>query len=124
MANTTTLVTVNFGGALVGVGSVEAELARPRIDKTPLGQDYSEEELGASGVVGSMDLYFDKSDHAALVNSIKNNSAPATMTITWNTAETWTGPCRIFSARVTASVNDLVRSTVAFSSSGSWLSGV
>lgn len=125
MANPTRLVTVTFAAAgITAVGSVRARLERDSIDGTVLGESFSRVDLGVLSCSGSMELMFDKSDHAALVNAVKNASAAQTLVITWNTGETWTGPARILSCEAGAQVRDMVRATVEFVSDGDWSAGV
>lgn len=121
MANATTLSTVSFGGSLVGVGAVRAAIARAIIGATGIGIDAETNAYGVFRVTGSIDLFFDKADHNAILAQIRDATAPAAMTITWVTGKTWSGNARFSDCDVRAEgEDDLVRATASFRGNGAW----
>ena len=79
--------------------------------------------MAVARVSGSIEVLYDKSDHATMVDQCETASAALTSTITWNTnpsPETWTGSCHITEVNATASVDDLVKATISFVGTGTW----
>lgn len=124
MANSTVLATVVYDAVTMAARSVQASIARPALDATPIGQSYTTMLHGVMSATFTLDVYFDKSDNAKLVDNLKNAESAKTLTITWNTAETWTGSALCTQCDVTADLNDLVRATITLVGTGTWVSGV
>lgn len=125
MANKTHLTTVTFNAVgVTAVGDVRCRASREASIRKPLGQDFSNAELGPMEVSGSMRLYFDKSDHSALASHLKNRTAAQTLVVTWNTGATWTGPAKITEFETVGEEDSYVVATVGFVADGSWLGGI
>lgn len=120
MANSSLVTACNIGGAVLFVQSANVTLSRTALPTTALGDSWESNVHGVARVSGSVEVLYDKSDHAAMVDQCENASAALSATITWNTAETWAGSCHITEVNATASVDDLVKATISFVGTGTW----
>lgn len=121
MANSSVVTGVNIGGAVLFVQSANVTLSRTALPTTALGDSWESNVHGVARVSGSIEVLYDKSDHATLVDQCETASAALSATITWNTGpETWTGSCHITEVNATASVDDLVKATISFVGTGTW----
>ena len=120
MANSSIVTACNIGGAVLFVQSANVTLSRTALPTTALGDSWESNVHGVARVSGSVEVLYDKSDHATMVDQCENASAALSATITWNTAETWTGSCHITEVNATASVDDLVKATISFVGTGTW----
>lgn len=121
MANSTQLTTVTFNSVLTVLAtSVNCTLSRNTIEIAGLGSSFVDNVFGTARVSGSIEVLFDKSDHAAFTANTSGAAAAAAMTILWNTGETWSGNAIINEVSVTAGLDDVVKATVSFTGTGTW----
>jgi hypothetical protein len=123
MANSTALsvVGVNIGGAVPFVTSANVSVTRTTLPTTALGDSWETNKYGVARVSGSLEVIYDKSDHATLVDQMENASASVAATVTWNTGpETWTGNVLVTEVNTIAAVDDLVKATISFVGDGTW----
>lgn len=122
MANSSQLSTVTFNSALTVLAtSINCTVSRNTIEIAGLGTDFVSNVFGTARVSGTIDILFDKSDHAALMANLSGAAAAATLTIVWNSGpETWTGNAIINDFSVTASLDEIVKATVSFTGTGAW----
>ena len=120
MANSSLLTACNIGGTVLFVQSASVTLSRTTLPTTALGDSWETNVHGVARVSGSVEVLYDKSDHATMVDQCENASAALSATITWNTGETWSGSCHISEVNATASVDDLVKATISFVGTGTW----
>lgn len=120
MANSSIVTACSIGGTVLFVQSANVTLSRTALPTTALGDSWESNVHGVARVSGSVEVLYDKSDHATMVDQCETASAALSATITWNTAETWTGSCHITEVNATASVDDLVKATISFVGTGTW----
>lgn len=120
MANSSVLTACNIGGVVLFVQSANVTVSRTTLPTTGLGDSWETNVFGVARVSGSVEVLYDKSDHAAMVDQMETASAALSATLTWNTAESWTGSCHISEVNASASVDDLVKATISFVGTGQW----
>jgi len=120
MANSSAVTGVTIGTAVPFVQSASVTVARTTLPTTALGDTWESNVYGVARVSGTLEVMYDKSDHATLVDQLENATAAVTGTITWNTGETWTGSLLVNDAAATASTDDLVKATISFVGTGTW----
>ena len=121
MANSSALSTVTFNSNIIGtVQSAQATSSRATIEVTEIGDGNAKFIYGVITSTASLEVFFDKSDFAALVNQMGGATAAMTLTLTWNTtpAETWTGSALVNSVNVTAAAGDVVKATIELQFTG------
>ena len=120
MANTSQLSSVNFGGLVAFVTSANVTVQRNSVEIAGLGTSWVETQYGTARVSGTIEVLFDKTDHAAFMTQIAGANAAATMTMTWTTAESWSGSALITEVSPSASVDDVVKASISFVGTGVW----
>jgi len=121
MANSSQLTTVTFNSAVTVLAtSVNCTVSRNTIEVAGLGTDFVSNLLGTARVSGTIEILYDQTDHATLMANLSGAMASATMTILWNTAQTWSGNAYINDFSVTASLDEIVKATVSFVGDGAW----
>ena len=121
MANSSQLTTVTFNSAVTVLAtSVNCTVSRNTIEVAGLGTDFVSNLLGTARVSGTIEILYDQTDHATLMTNLSGAMASATMTILWNTAQTWSGNAYINDFSVTASLDEIVKATVSFVGDGAW----
>ena len=120
MANSSLLTGCSIGGAVLFVQSANVTLSRTTLPTTALGDSWETNVHGVARISGSVEVLYDKSDHAAMVNQCKTAGSALAATFTWNTASAWSGNCHITEVSATASVDDLVKATISFVGTGTW----
>jgi hypothetical protein len=121
MANSSQVVTVTFNATVtVFVTSASCTLSRTPIEIAAFGTDFVANVPGQARVSGTIEVLFDKSDHATLSANIGAAGAAASMVLLWNTAENWSGSAIITEFTVNASTEDIVRATINFVGTGTW----
>jgi hypothetical protein len=120
MANSSVLADATVNGVSVFILSSNVRLERQAIAVTALGDSWENNVHGVAKLSGSVEVAYDKSDHASMLSPMTSGAnTPVTITLTWNTGETWTGPALITGFDVTATVDDIVKATVSFQSTHS-----
>jgi len=121
MANSSQLTTVTFNSAVTVLAtSVNCTVSRNTIEVAGLGTDFVSNLLGTARVSGTIEILYDQTDHGTLMANLSGAMASATMTILWNTAQTWSGNAYINDFSVTASLDEIVKATVSFVGDGAW----
>jgi hypothetical protein len=120
MANSSTLSGATIAGVSLFVTSSNVTVSRTTLPTTSLGDSWEKNLYGVARVSGSIEVLYDKSDHAAIVDAMENATGTVACTFTWNTLETWTGNAFITEVNATASTDDLVKATISFVGDSSW----
>lgn len=123
MANSSVLAGATINGVSVFVLSSNVTAERTTIPVTALGDAWEKNVQGVARVSGSIEVAYDKSDHASIIAHMVSPSspnAPVAATFTWNTSETWTGNLYVNSVNATATVDDIVKATISFVGDGTW----
>lgn len=120
MANSSLLTGCSIGGAVLFVQSANVTLSRTTLPTTALGDSWETNVHGVARISGSVEVLYDKSDHAAMVDQCETAGSALAATFTWNTAETWAGNVHISEVSATAAVDDLVKATISFVGTGTW----
>ena len=123
MANSSVVAgaTINSISTFVLSSNVTAE--RSTIPVTALGDSWEKAVQGIARVSGSIEVAYDKSDHANIIAHMVTPASPnagVSATFTWNTGETWTGTLYVTSINASAAVDDIVKATINFTSDGTW----
>ena len=76
-------------------------------------------DYGVITTTASLEVFFDKSDHAALINQMGNATAAVSCELIFNTTpESWTGNALVNSINVTAAAGDVVKATIELQFTG------
>ena len=123
MANSSVLAGATINGVSTFMLSSNVTVERTTIPVTALGDSWEKNVQGVARVSGSVEVAYDKSDHANIIANLITPSSPnaaVAATFTWNSGETWTGNLYVNSVNATASVDDIVKATMNFVGDGTW----
>jgi hypothetical protein len=120
MANSSALAGATINSISVFVLSSNVTVERTTIPVTALGDTWETNVQGVARVSGSIEVAYDKSDHANIIAHMTGATGSVAATFTWNTSETWTGNLIVNSASATAAVDDIVKATINFVGTGTW----
>jgi hypothetical protein len=120
MANSSALSAASVAGVSLFVESSNVTASRTVLPITSLGDSWEKNVYGVARVSGSIEVLYDKSDHAAIVDAMENATGAVACVFTWNTSETWTGNAFITEVSARASTDDLVKATISFVGDGTW----
>jgi len=122
MANSSAVsaVGVTIGTAVPFVTSANVNVSRTTLPTTALGDSWEKNQYGVARISGTIEVIYDKSDHATMVDQVETAGASTTATFTWNTGETWTGKIMVTEASATAAVDDLIKASITFVGDDSW----
>ena len=120
MANSSALSSVKFNGATVAtVQSAQITSSRATMEVTEIGDANAKFLYGVISTTASLEVFFDKSDHAALINQMGNATAAVSCELIFNTTpESWTGNALVNSINVTAAAGDVVKATIELQFTG------
>lgn len=119
MANSTALSTATFNTVLVStVQSAQMTSSRATMEVTEIGDLNAKFVYGVISSTASLEVFFDKSDHAALTAQMSGATAAVAVILTWNTGESWTGNAFVNSINVTAAAGDVVKATIELQFTG------
>jgi hypothetical protein len=110
------LSTFEFDGTIVpAIGTVAITNQRPPLDVTPIGAYNSYFIEGVYAAAGTLDVYYNATDHFSLVNAgLVVQNAPLPFQFVLKTGETITGNCFITGWDIVASTTDVVRGQISF----------
>lgn len=120
MPNSSGLSSANIGGASLYVTAANVTLSRTVLPTTALGDKWETNVYGVGRISGSVEVMYDKTSHANMVDQVEQASSSVTGTFTWDTGDTWTGQLLVTEAAATVSVDDLVKATISFVGTGTW----
>lgn len=120
MPNSSGLSSANIGGASLYITAANVTISRTALPTTALGDKWETNVYGVGRISGSVEVMYDKTAHANMVDQVEQASSSVTGTFTWDTGDTWTGQLLVTEAAATVSVDDLVKATISFVGTGSW----
>jgi hypothetical protein len=119
MANSTAISSVTFNSVtVVTVQSAQMTSSRATMEVTEIGDSNAKFLYGVISTTASLEVFFDKSDHATMTAQMSGATAAVAVTITWNTGESWTGSAFVNSINVTAAAGDVVKATIELQFTG------
>lgn len=120
MANSTAISSVKFNSNVVAtVQSAQMTSSRATMEVTEIGDANAKFIYGVISTTASLEVFFDKSDHAALIAQMSGATAAVTVELIWNTTpESWTGSALVNSINVTAAAGDVVKATIELQFTG------
>ena len=120
MANSSAISACSIGGAVLFVQSANVTLSRTTLPTTALGDSWETNVYGVGRVSGSIEVLYDVTDHATMVDQCETAGAAVSATITWRTGESWSGNVFVNEVNASVAVDDLVKATISFVGTGTW----
>lgn len=120
MANSSAISACSIGSTVLFVQSASVTLSRTTLPTTALGDSWETNVYGVGRVSGSIEVLYDVTDHATMVDQCETASAALSATITWRTGESWSGSVFVNEVNASVAVDDLVKATISFVGTGTW----
>ena len=120
MANSTAISSVKFNGTtVVTVQSAQITSSRATMEVTEIGDGNAKFIYGVLTTTASLEVFFDKGDHAALINQMGGATSAVACELIFNTTpESWSGTALVNSINVTAAAGDVVKATIELQFTG------
>lgn len=120
MANSSIVAGATINSVSVFVLSSNVTVERTTIPVTALGDSWEKNVQGVARVSGSIEVAYDKSDHANMIAHMTGATGKVAAVFTWNTGESWSGDLYVNSVNASAAVDDIVKATLNFVGEGTW----